>query len=227
MFRVTTWKLIPEVLQYIFLSSSFCHFLAPVCPPPTPPLIPFPPSFPFILVSLLCSLFFRWSQWCSRQNHWCPWWHCSQVDLWWGLSGKKTNWPWLPRPGSGGCSKGKVWVEFWLSALEADLCIWRTWVHIPCSLFQGLYEGVTGVFTQPVKGQQNAFAEQHMVNCAKLEARNKRFYLHLQEQRKGGCGDLWRGRGRESWVSCWDQRGAWLISPAPPSLLYRSESQED
>jgi len=38
--------------------------------------------------------------------------------------------------------------------------------------YQGLYEGVTGVITQPVKGQQNAFAEQHMVNWAKLEARN-------------------------------------------------------
>lgn len=56
--------------------------------------------------------------------------------------------------------------------------------------YQGLYEGVTGVITQPVKGQQNVFAEQHMVNWAKLEARNSRFYLHLQEQRKGACGDL-------------------------------------
>ena len=38
--------------------------------------------------------------------------------------------------------------------------------------YQGLYEGVTGVITQPVRGQQNVFAEQHMVNWAKLEARN-------------------------------------------------------
>ena len=59
----------------IYLPFLFFLSLPHSCVSPRQPsqLIPFPPSFPFILVSLLGSLFFRWSQWCSRQNHWCPW----------------------------------------------------------------------------------------------------------------------------------------------------------